>query len=405
MNKHSSIRRLLCLCLILLMLPVVTISVAASGGNESYNFAVGQHIEANNTYVPPEGFFHADFLVDGEWLTYANGNVKLGWNTDPYSELGETDPVEIIISLDTYYVLEKIVICPMKWARGEAFPRGYELMGSLDGAEWFEVYATQHDLSAIAADDVSVAPKEYVLDTPTTIKYFCIRIIHQSPVVDKTGASTSALGEIELYGYKDTEAEANAEADAAKRLEEAKATTKTDLQTYRADKNDPDYREAQVAELNDILSNALATIDGATDMETVLTTAAAARNAMDVVKTDAQLTAEETTTEEATEEVTEPIVEETTEETTEETPEEVTEESTTEAITEADTVEATQPVEETEADTQAATEVDTVAATTAEATDAPAKEGCGAVLWSGAVVMLTAASTAALVLGRKKREE
>ena len=383
-KTHSKILRALCLFAVLLMLPIVAIPVSADDGNESYNFAVGQHIEANNTYVPPEGFFHADFLVDGEWLTYANGNVKLGWNTDPYSELGETDPVEIIISLDTYYVLEKIVICPMKWSRGEAFPRGYELLGSLDGAEWFELYETQNDLSALADDDNSVAPKEYVLNTPTTIKYFCIRIIHQSIVVDNTGASTSALGEIELYGYKDTEAEANAEAEAAKRLEEAKATTKADLQAYRADKNDQDYREAQVAELNAILSNALATIDSATDMETVLTTAAAARNAMDVVKTDAQLTVEETT-EEATEEV--------------------TEESTTEAVTEADTVEATQPVEETEADTQAATEVDTVAATTAEATDVPTKEGCGAVLWSSAAVMLTATSTAALALGRKKREE
>ncbi|MBR5124959.1 MAG: discoidin domain-containing protein [Clostridia bacterium] len=400
-KTHSKILRALCLFVVLLMLPIAALPISAEDGNESYNFAIGQKIEANNTYVPPEGFFHADFLVDGEWLTYAGDNVKLGWNTDPYSGIGETDPVEIIITLDTYYVLDKIVICPMKWARGEAFPRGYELLGSLDGAEWFELYETQTDLSALADDDNSVAPKEYVLNTPTTIKYFCIRIIHQSRVVDQTGSSTSALGEIELYGYKDTEAASKAEAEAAKALEEAKATAKTDLQAYRADKNDQDYREAQVAELNDILSSALTAIDGATDIATVNSTATAAKKEMDAVKTDAQLTAEETTTEEATEEVTEPIVEETTEEATEE----VTEEATTEAVTEADTVEATQPVEETEADTQAATEVDTVAATTAEATDAPAKEGCGAVLWSGAVVMLTAASTAALVLGRKKREE
>ena len=400
-KTHSKILRALCLFVVLLMLPIAALPISAEDGNESYNFAIGQKIEANNTYVPPEGFFHADFLVDGEWLTYAGDNVKLGWNTDPYSGIGETDPVEIIITLDTYYVLDKIVICPMKWARGEAFPRGYELLGSLDGAEWFELYETQTNLSALADDDNSVAPKEYVLNTPTTIKYFCIRIIHQSRVVDQTGSSTSALGEIELYGYKDTEAASKAEAEAAKALEEAKATAKTDLQAYRADKNDQDYREAQVAELNDILSSALTAIDGATDIATVNSTATAAKKEMDAVKTDAQLTAEETTTEEATEEVTEPIVEETTEETTEEATEEVTEEATTEAVTEADTAEATQPVEETEAGTQATTD----AATTTEATDAPAKEGCGAVLWSGAVVMLTATSTAALVLGRKKREE
>ena len=400
-KTHSKILRALCLFVVLLMLPIAALPISAEDGNESYNFAIGQKIEANNTYVPPEGFFHADFLVDGEWLTYAGDNVKLGWNTDPYSGIGETDPVEIIITLDTYYVLDKIVICPMKWARGEAFPRGYELLGSLDGAEWFELYETQTNLSALADDDNSVAPKEYVLNTPTTIKYFCIRIIHQSRVVDQTGSSTSALGEIELYGYKDTEAASKAEAEAAKALEEAKATAKTDLQAYRADKNDQDYREAQVAELNDILSSALTAIDSATDIATVNSTATAAKKEMDAVKTDAQLTAEETTTEEATEEVTEPIVEETTEETTEEATEEVTEEATTEAVTEADTAEATQPVEETEAGTQATTD----AATTTEATDAPAKEGCGAVLWSGAVVMLTATSTAALVLGRKKREE
>lgn len=379
MNRITFIR-ILCVSLVLLMLPLTAFSAMAAEG-ESYNFAIGQQITSENNYAPPEGFFDVAFLVDGEWLTYDGANVKLGWNTDPFIFIGEDDPVEIVISLDTYYLLDKIVICPMKWANGVAFPRGYELLGSLNGTDWFEVYAPQSDLNAEAADNLSVQPKEYVLDTPVSIRYFKLRITKQSAVVDATGANTSALGEIELYGVKDTAA---AEA-AAKALAEAKNAAKSELEAYRAEKADADYREAQVAELNAALTAGLEKIEAATDEAAVASAVANAKKALDAVKTDAQLTEEEAT-EAPTEAPTEPDTEAPTEEATE-TPTEETTEAPAEETTEA-------PAEET---TAAPAEETTLSA---EGDTEPAKSGCGSVMGVGAAAVLCA--MAAAVALRKK---
>ena len=379
-NKHFPVRALLCAVLACLLLPFAAFPAMAEG-EEPYNFAVGQQIHCDNSYVPPEGFFDVAFLVDGEWLTYDGANVKLGWNTDPFVFIGEDDPVEIVISLDTYYLLDKIVICPMKWSNGITFPRGYELLGSLNGTDWFEVYAPQSDLNAEAADNLSVQPKEYVLDTPVSIRYFKLRITKQSAVVDATGANTSALGEIELYGVKDTAA---AEA-AAKALAEAKNAAKSELEAYRAEKADGDYREAQVAELNAALTGGLEKIEAAADEAAVASAVEAAKKALDAVKTDAQLTEEEAT-EAPTEAPTEPDTEAPTEETTEAPAEETTEapaEETTEA-----------PAEET---TAAPAEETTLSA---EGNTEPAKSGCGSVMGVGAAAVLCA--MAAAVALRKK---
>ena len=205
--KHaplSRLRRVLCFILAFLMLPFAAFpAVAVSTG--SYNFALGQQIEATNSYHPAEGFFSESFLNDGEWLTYADGNVKLGWNTDPYSGIKETDPVDITIRLDGTYTLEKIVLCPMKWGNGEGFPRDFSLLGSTDGKTWFDVYAPQTNVNVKAADNLSVKPLEYVPDTPVEINYFRMHITRHSEVKDANGSASSALGEIELYGYESGE--------------------------------------------------------------------------------------------------------------------------------------------------------------------------------------------------------
>ena len=205
--KHaplSRLRRVLCFILAFLMLPFSAFpAVAVSTG--SYNFALGQQIEAANSYHPAEGFFSESFLNDGEWLTYADGNVKLGWNTDPYSGIKETDPVDITIRLDGTYTLEKIVLCPMKWGSGEGFPRDFSLLGSTDGKTWFDVYAPQTNVNVKAADNLSVKPQEYVPDTPVEINYFRMHITRHSTVKDANGSASSALGEIELYGYESGE--------------------------------------------------------------------------------------------------------------------------------------------------------------------------------------------------------
>ena len=379
---RSASKYLLLSGLLILMLALAALPAAAEGASE--NFALGQAIHSDNSYTPPEGFFDVSFLVDGEWLTYADGNVKLGWNTDPFVIIGENDPVEIIISLDTYYLLDRIVICPMKWANGVAFPRGYELLGSLNGSDWFELYAPQTGLSAEAADNNAVQPKEYVLDAPVTIRYFKLRITQQSSVVDATGANTSALGEIELYGVKDTAAEEAA----AKALAELKTAAKSELESYRAGKTDSDYREAQVAELNAALTAGMEKIDAASDEASVASAAEAAKKALDAVKTDAQLTEEEATeapTEAPTEPETDPETEAPTEEATE-VPTETTAEETTAPV--AETTAA--PVAETTVPAEGDTEI--------------AKNGCGSVLGMS-VLWVSALLSAAWVMSRKGRRE
>ena len=205
MKKGSKIRRLLCACLALLMLPLAAFPAVATESDKSYNFALGQQIDATNSYIPGEGFFNHTFLNDGEWLTYDATNVKLGWNSDPYSGITETDPVDITITLDGTYTLEKIVLYPMKWGNGETFPRDFDLLGSTDGSTWFDVYPAQTDVTAAAADNLSVRPKEYVLGSAKEINYFRIRITRHSAVQDANGTASSALGEIELYGYESGE--------------------------------------------------------------------------------------------------------------------------------------------------------------------------------------------------------
>ena len=103
------------------------------------NVALNQQITATSNYVPPEGFFGVELLVDGHWDTVANGNVKLGWNTNPMDPLAETDPVDITISLDKAYDISKIVVKPMQWSKGENYPRDYELQFSMDGENWTTV--------------------------------------------------------------------------------------------------------------------------------------------------------------------------------------------------------------------------------------------------------------------------
>jgi hypothetical protein len=271
----------------------------------------------------------------------------------------------------------------MKWGSGETFPRDFELLGSVNGDEWFAVCEAQKDVTAAAADNVSVTPKEYVLDTPVSIRYFRLRITRHSAVVDATGAATSALGEIELYGSKDTAAEE----EAARKLTEVRTAAAEELKAYRAAKDNKDYREAQIAELDDALAKGLEAVEAAKSTDAINVAVGSAKNALDAVKTDAQLTAEET--EAPTEAPTEPETEEPTEEITE-----------TLTQPEAPTEAPTSPVEDEDTDAPQ----DTADGTAAPTEPAPAK-GCSSVLWSGALGMVMILTAAAFAVRRKKNDE
>ena len=94
-------------------------------------------------------------------------------------------------------------------------------------------------------------------------------------------------GKTSLYDMSDV---TFPEEDDAAALAAAKEAAKAELEDY---KNPADYREAQQKELADAIAQGKAAIDQATDTSGVASALSAAKAAMDAIKTDAQLTAEE----------------------------------------------------------------------------------------------------------------
>ncbi|MBO7407344.1 MAG: discoidin domain-containing protein, partial [Clostridia bacterium] len=172
-------------------------TVPETGIDGLSNVALFKQVTATSSYVPPEGFFDVSMLVDGEWETYANGNVKLGWNSDTLHPMGEYDPVDITLTLDAKYDVQRIVLKPMKWASGDGFPKDYELQHSLDGGSWTTLIS-ETGKSAHADSNTEVQPVIYDIDT-TAMKYFRIHITRHG-MQDQGGAYFSSLGELELYG-------------------------------------------------------------------------------------------------------------------------------------------------------------------------------------------------------------
>ena len=82
----------------------------------------------------------------------------------------------------------------------------------------------------------------------------------------------------------------DAELTAEEALADAKTAAKEELASY---KNADDYRDAQKAELADAIGAGNAAIDAAADADAIAAALADAKAALDAIKTDAQLTAEE----------------------------------------------------------------------------------------------------------------
>ena len=202
------ITALMTLTLVLSLVSGLTLTASAAvpekskdGAHTLVNFALNQDIEATSAYIAPEGFFAPELLVDGQWGTYADGNVKLGWNSDTVGTIhSENDEIDITVSLDTYYQLECIVVKPMQWAAGAGFPRDYELQVSTNGQKWTTV-ASDKDVDASAPSDTEVVPREYPVD-PAVCRFFRIHITRSSAQQDQGGSMISAIGELELWGFK-----------------------------------------------------------------------------------------------------------------------------------------------------------------------------------------------------------
>ncbi len=165
------------------------------------NVALNQQIDSPNSYIPPEGFFHHEQLVDGIWTTYPEGPT-LGWNTSVDPGIGETAPASFTVTLDKVYTLYDIVLKPMKWSQGTKMPRDFYIELSVDGENWTTV-VTETDLDCSAENDLSVVPVVYELEKPADAKYFRLTITKHSAYPDLgTGAYNSAIGELELWGVE-----------------------------------------------------------------------------------------------------------------------------------------------------------------------------------------------------------
>lgn len=204
MKKASRLLRSLSLALAVLLLGGLIPAVSAAGESERepYNVALGQSISATSSYIPPEGFFDAPFLVDGDWDTYPgkNGNVKLGWNTAVAGgPMKEDDPVDITLTLDDLYTISSVVVKPMQWNNGKGTPRDFEIRLSKNGTEWVTV-AAAHDVDTSAKSNTAVKPLTFEF-VPTDAQYVRIHVIRHSAVKDAGGCFISCLGELEVYGY------------------------------------------------------------------------------------------------------------------------------------------------------------------------------------------------------------
>ena len=364
-NKKQLFKRMVCLAAVICLIVSCSVTFASAEEEkpELTNIALNKPVEATSSYHPPEGFFHEEYLVDGDWDTYPgkDGNVKLGWNTDTTGELlYEDSVVDIVIKLEGAYKVEKVVLKPMQWASGDAFPRDYTLQASPDGKSWTDIVSAT-DVNAHAESNTEVQPIVYEFDA-VALRFFRIHITRQSAMIDQSGSCTSALGEVELWGYTCDPSE----------------LPETEPETYTI----TFVAGSQIVDRVTFVAGATSVQEPPVPEKEGYTGAWAPYTMKDVNFTvKAVYTAIELETETETEVLTEKV----TETETDATIGAVTEPET-EKVTEAKTDAVTEPVKDT------ATETDTASAS-------GTSEGCSSVLGFGALSLITVA--AAFVCGKK----
>ncbi|MBQ7597396.1 MAG: hypothetical protein IJU56_02315, partial [Clostridia bacterium] len=144
----------------------------------------------------------------------------------------------------------------------------------------FNNYKTQKtsDVQALAQDGDSDASTKIISDAVAAIAALSYDTA-KTPAQNKAAVDAAANISLPL------EAQRNADALAA-----AKRTAKSQLLSY---KDSHDYRAEQKTELSNAIDNGIAAIDAAADIAAVDAALTDAKAAMDAIKTDEQLTAEE----------------------------------------------------------------------------------------------------------------
>ena len=128
--KHRAARLFALLLTAAMLAGISTPAFAALSDQDSYgNVALDKAVSVTSQH--PEPYYQAQYLTDGVYTTYNGADLHtLGWTSNPADE---TTPVDITVDLGGTYIIDKMILKPMQWSKGEGFPAAYQLQVSMDG--------------------------------------------------------------------------------------------------------------------------------------------------------------------------------------------------------------------------------------------------------------------------------
>ena len=164
------------------------------------NVALGATVNATNSWTANPNFWDNSYLTDGSWMAIEGGNEKLGWRNSPDSK--SPDSFTIILELDEVSTIYQAVLCPERFQSGQWFPKGYDMLVSMDGETWTFVESVT-GVTVAPNSETDIPALTYTFDEAVTAKYFCLRITQHSGNTFNGGygdIEVSAIGEIMLNG-------------------------------------------------------------------------------------------------------------------------------------------------------------------------------------------------------------
>ncbi|MBQ1246132.1 MAG: discoidin domain-containing protein [Clostridia bacterium] len=164
------------------------------------NVALGATVNATTSWTANSNFWDNSYLTDGSWMAIEGGNEKLGWRNSPDSK--SPDSFTIILELDEVSTIYQAVLCPERFQSGMWFPKGYDMLVSMDGETWTVVESVT-GVTVAPNSETDIPALTYTFDEAVTAKYFCLRITQHSGNTFNGGygdIEVSAIGEIMLNG-------------------------------------------------------------------------------------------------------------------------------------------------------------------------------------------------------------
>lgn len=160
---------------------------------EGTNIALGQKVSATSYFTDPDHKqnYAVEHLVDG-LRGDSSESSHFGWATK--RNIGETDPVTILLELDGIYAVENIVLSPILSDSGRFFPVDYTIRLSENGTDWSQ-------LANVAGADTGGQLRQHKSETSIRSKYVEISITwHRLGAENGRQLYASRIGELEVYG-------------------------------------------------------------------------------------------------------------------------------------------------------------------------------------------------------------